>query len=334
MVAVLMKESWRIPKVNQNTNLKAIPLPGQSQPKKFGQMGQSIIEVIIATGIVALVMTAIVAAITVSVKNTAVAKQKLMGSKLSQEGIEYFRQQRAQLGWATFAQQITSIDENQDFTACLPSLPPALSQLALGDCDSTQTVDTKKIFQRSADVVLEENKSGKVLSITITVTVSWYDNNVLKTAQTVQAFKEYSNTDAPTITVTNKVTADASGSYQTFTPDKAIDGDSSTYWSAGGVAPQWIHLDLKQPKTISTIKLKVSQSPAGLTSHDVYAGPDWPGRVLVKSFNQSTANGDQLVADFNPPLTNVQHVWVFSNAVSGRANPSPSWVSWYEIEAN
>jgi hypothetical protein len=293
-------------------------------------VGQSIIEVIIATGIVALVMTAIVAAITVSVKNTAIANQRLQASKYAQEGIEFFRQQRNLLGWKVFADTIRDISQTNE-TVCLNTITTSLLVLPAESCQPDQYIDARKNFMRSAFLETEPRKDGSVDIVRVRVMVYWFEGNQNKSSQTMLEFKEYSTSDAPQTTLTNQATADAVSSDGSHTPDKAIDGDPSTFWSAGGSAPKWIHLDLKQPKSISTIRLTVSQSPAGATSHDVYAGPDWSGRVLVKSFNQTTQDGDQLVADFNPPLTNVQHVWVFSNPVG--ANPNPSWVSWYEIQA-
>ena len=51
--------------------------------------GSTLIEVIIAVGVVALVMITVVSIITVSVRDTVLAKSKLLGTRYTQEGMEF-----------------------------------------------------------------------------------------------------------------------------------------------------------------------------------------------------------------------------------------------------
>ena len=53
--------------------------------------GQSIIEVVIAIGIVALVLVALVSAVTISVRNSTFSKNKSVATKYVNEGIEAVR---------------------------------------------------------------------------------------------------------------------------------------------------------------------------------------------------------------------------------------------------
>lgn len=56
--------------------------------KKFLQSGQTVIEVLIATGVVSLVMTALMATMTLSLQNSSQAKYRSLATKLGQEGID------------------------------------------------------------------------------------------------------------------------------------------------------------------------------------------------------------------------------------------------------
>ena len=104
-----------------------------------------------------------------------------------------------------------------------------------------------------------------------------------------------------------------------------MDGNLEKWWGAGDFAPQWIQLDLGQPSTIGRIRLVISQSPAGDTRHQVYAGTTLGSLVLVHTFEAYTTDGQ--VLEFTPglPLENIRYIRV----VTGM---SPSWIGWKEIE--
>src|SRR5687767_10895458 len=74
----------------------------------------------------------------------------------------------------------------------------------------------------------------------------------------------------------------------------ATDRNPATSWNSGGHGPAWIMFDLGRPVAISQIRMQVSQSPSGLTSHRVWAGPTLSEMSLVKSFDVSTSDGQVL----------------------------------------
>lgn len=147
--------------------------------------GQTIVEVIVATGILALVLTAIVAGLALSVKNTAQSKFKALSSKLAQEGIESIRKFRDQLGWDTF---YTILNNQGSGFYCLNTLPAdvdSFQNLELGVCDSGFAVVGSE-FEREAyiDIISADE-------ISIEMTVSWDDAGTTREALINQEFKNW-----------------------------------------------------------------------------------------------------------------------------------------------
>jgi hypothetical protein len=116
------------------------------------------------------------------------------------------------------------------------------------------------------------------------------------------------------------------------TPDKAIDGDRLTWWSAGnhpGGAGLWIEVDVGRGRQLGDILLVTSQTPAGPTTHEIWVstepiGNDRTRARLVHTFKGHTRNGDVLRFDF-PKRQLGRYVQI-------RTTHSPSWVAWAEIE--
>ncbi len=114
----------------------------------------------------------------------------------------------------------------------------------------------------------------------------------------------------------------------------AVDDNNNNYWTAGGYAPQYIDLDLGRPIALSKVRLLTSQSPAGLTTHEVYVGNAAPSadtsslkRIWTLSGNTTDNQwlekaGD---ADDGKPVGLVRWIRVKTTA-------SPSWIGWREIE--
>ncbi len=118
----------------------------------------------------------------------------------------------------------------------------------------------------------------------------------------------------------------ASTSLGTNPPAMAVDGDEATYWGSGDLPPQWIEVDLGAPATITEIRLRTSQSPAGDTVHRVLVRGEVGELVVVHQFEQLTGDGDWLVYTPEAPLEKVR-------AVRIETVESPSWVSWFEVQA-
>lgn len=85
--------------------------------------GESFFEVLIALSMVTLILTALVSLATVSVRNSTRSKNITLGTRYSQEGIEWLRTRR-DASWTNFAAQSAPVpgktwcisDLNWDFT--------------------------------------------------------------------------------------------------------------------------------------------------------------------------------------------------------------------------
>lgn len=119
--------------------------------------------------------------------------------------------------------------------------------------------------------------------------------------------------------------ATASAALPDSPPSNAIDGNFETIWSAGSHPEQWIQIDLGQPKTISAIRLIISQYPAGETIHQIRVGSDANKLTLIHEFKGFTV--DPNILEFKPssPFKDIRYIKIVTTK-------SPSWVAWREIE--
>lgn len=106
----------------------------------------------------------------------------------------------------------------------------------------------------------------------------------------------------------------------------AVDGLMANRWGAGEYPLQWIEIDLGAPVTIGRIRLFVTQTPNGATTHRIdgraTTGDPW---TQLYEFNGVTNDNGVLEHIPGSPWTNVRYVRVNTTA-------SVSWVSWREIE--
>ncbi len=119
--------------------------------------------------------------------------------------------------------------------------------------------------------------------------------------------------------------AEASKSLPKQPPSGAVDGSTHQWWGAGDFAPQWILIDLGSPQAIGSIRLTITQSPAGDTIHQVWVGPTIDGLYLLHTFEGYTVDGQILQFKPENPVGEVRYVRV-------NTRQSPSWVGWQEIE--
>jgi hypothetical protein len=114
-----------------------------------------------------------------------------------------------------------------------------------------------------------------------------------------------------------------------FLPDQpsagAVDGSTSHWWGAGSFAPQWVQIDMGQPATIGLIRLVITQSPAGDTLHQLWAGTTSDQLYLLHTFEGYTFDGQVLEFSPDQPVESVRFLRVVTMK-------SPSWVGWQEIE--
>lgn len=107
-------------------------------------------------------------------------------------------------------------------------------------------------------------------------------------------------------------------------PDRLVDGDAGTHWSAGAEPPQWVEITLDGPTAITSIRLTPAQFPAGVTTHVIsgLVAGEWTQLDQVEG---ATSDG--------VPIVRVPaEAWPGVEALRVETVAGPSWVAWYEIE--
>lgn len=163
------------------------------KPRRRSRAGQTLVEVIIATSVVGLVMTAVVAVVTISLRNVSRAKAKALGTKYTQEGVEYFRTQKNVMGWETFYQ---TIQEGGSLpTYCMADLPYSqnggLEQLPNRACISTEYVDPQGIYKRHAQVTTTFVNGTP--TVNVIVVTSWPDADHMTQSSATAQFQPSQN---------------------------------------------------------------------------------------------------------------------------------------------
>jgi Tfp pilus assembly protein PilV len=86
----------------------------QSMYKKILQSGNTVIEVLVATVVVGLILTALAVNMSSSIQNSAEAQYRETGTSLAQDVMEVFRKDKNTQSWATFTS--TPADNTADTT--------------------------------------------------------------------------------------------------------------------------------------------------------------------------------------------------------------------------
>lgn len=127
--------------------------------------GSTLIELLMATTIAAVVLTAISTSMIYSFKNAAQARHRDTATNLAQEMVEFFRLQRAAKGWGGF---VAALDEAE--TYCITGdidESTELSDFSRSACPGAESIAGASY---SRDVVLFYPDSG---TVRLVVTVSW-----------------------------------------------------------------------------------------------------------------------------------------------------------------
>jgi hypothetical protein len=137
--------------------------------KRTFSQGQTLIEILIAIGVVTLVLVTLVAAVLMALRSVGFSQHKATATFLTNQGLEWVRGQRNILGWADFA--VYASVGGSDY--CLTDLTGVgLADLsgACGDEDLVQN-----IYQRTLVLTLEtEGTPGSDDdSVTAEVTLVW-----------------------------------------------------------------------------------------------------------------------------------------------------------------
>jgi len=72
------------------------------------QLGQTLVEVVVAAGIVIMCLSILTAAAVAAVANSRRAKERAVGIRVAQEGLEWLRKQKEVEGWDAFDAKFTN----------------------------------------------------------------------------------------------------------------------------------------------------------------------------------------------------------------------------------
>ncbi len=138
------------------------------------------IEVLIVILVVATVLTALAAGLTMSIKNTAQSKQRSLATSFAQDSLEVFHRERASMGWTSFQ------DALNDGIYCLNQLPNNSTEfraLSSGECAADEKIAGTN-FQREVNLTVIADE------VTVVSTVSWFDGGTEKQISVQQSFRE------------------------------------------------------------------------------------------------------------------------------------------------
>lgn len=188
--------------------------------------------------------------------------------------------------------------------------------------------------------LVDQNYAVKYFRITspgsqaFTLTRGSHDGAIRVTVNTDNSLSDVAFSPAPvpappatpappteTLLSLRKPTTASSGSGSTV-----VDGNDSTAWNSGAPAPQWVQIDLGQPRTVTFVEMITEQLPPGLTRHTVYGLREDGSRVVLADFNFPTASGTELKN--RVALTVGRGI----KAVRVETTQSPSWIAWREIK--
>lgn len=133
--------------------------------------GQSLVEVVVGVGMMSLLLVALLALISLSVKNSRVAKNRAQAVALANQGVELMRAYR-DYSWDDF------IDDADGSEYVLGANWTVGSELDIPDCDEDNFIYSGSIFSRCV------NLSGEV---DVVVTVYWQEGSKLNS--TIQTTK-------------------------------------------------------------------------------------------------------------------------------------------------
>ena len=102
------------------------------------------------------------------------------------------------------------------------------------------------------------------------------------------------------------------------------DGDITTMWTAQAFAPQWISIEFDEFHLVSKVELVVTQSEAGLTTHELWLGDDSHTTTPYKRFDNLHTEDGQVLEVIVDPARRINRVYILTRQSKG-------WVGWFEV---
>ncbi len=107
--------------------------------------------------------------------------------------------------------------------------------------------------------------------------------------------------------------------------EKVFDGDMETLWTAQDFAPHWLSIEFDEFYWVSKIELVITQSEAGLTTHELWLGDDSNTATPYKRFDNVHTENGQILEVFVDPPRRINRVFILTTQSKG-------WVAWFEVK--
>jgi type II secretory pathway pseudopilin PulG len=139
--------------------------------------GQTLIEVLLVTGVMALLLTALVSVMTTSIARNRLSQERSVAVRLAQEGVEWFRGERDRLGWNQFISELGS-----STNICLPDASVAVddnAEMRFRECDvvSYNTDYINQIYWRDLVLYYQNSSPNAPEHYEVMIRVDWNGNN-------------------------------------------------------------------------------------------------------------------------------------------------------------
>lgn len=148
--------------------------------KHYLERGFSLLEILISVAILGTILTGLIAVLTYSIKSNNQAQIRTAARDQAQEGIDYFRAERAVLGYNGLRSVLqTSWSSSTSATYCLDSLPDVSTSVANNNF-TNNSLTAGSCANYSIDI------SGISADLKRTAVIDWSDSDYINIVVTVE----------------------------------------------------------------------------------------------------------------------------------------------------
>ena len=148
------------------------------------QTASTLIEVLIAVSIIALVLTAVGSMISMSIKLADSNEKQQLALQKAEEALEFFRKERSINSWSSFSTPLVG-----GAVYCINSLPDSVVNLSakLGVCADDDVLEAAR-YRFKRQVTINFNSASNVR---IEIDLDWQEGTKVKNLSLEQSFENY-----------------------------------------------------------------------------------------------------------------------------------------------
>ena len=148
------------------------------------QSGQSLLEAVVALGVIALVLVGLIHAGVVGVRNSSSSESQALSARYGTEATEWLKNEESVLGWTSFSAVFPGSDVGLPY--CLSSSPLVVSRDASSFVATLGTINPASCSpisgtNLSREIVVTQLASGTI-PMNIRVTISWDEGSIKREA--------------------------------------------------------------------------------------------------------------------------------------------------------